>query len=194
MGPKTNDSSTRRTAALVLLTVALVITGLAALTAPGMAEAPAPNPGTANFETKFMTDMIDHHAMAVHMAEMCVEKAIHEELRTTCEAIIATQSQEIELMQSWLSRWYGITYEPQMKPGAMRQMEKMMAMSSEEFEIAFMEEMIRHHEGAIREAEQCLKRAYHEDLIDLCQNIIETQSAEIAEMEAWLCEWYSICK
>lgn len=97
-------------------------------------------------------------------------------------------------MQSWLSRWYGITYEPQMKPGAMRQMEKMMAMSSEEFEIAFMEEMIRHHEGAIREAEQCLKRAYHEDLIDLCQNIIETQSAEIAEMEAWLCEWYSICK
>lgn len=73
MGPKTNDSSTRRTAALVLLTVALVITGLAALTAPVMAEAPAPNPGTANFETKFMTDMIDHHAMAVHMLR-CVSR------------------------------------------------------------------------------------------------------------------------
>lgn len=194
MVPKTNHSLAKRTAALILLIVALVTTGLAAFTTPVRAEAPAPNPGTTNFETNFMTSMIDHHAMAVHMAEMCLEKAIHEELRTTCEEIIATQSQEIELMQSWLSSWYDITYEPQMKPGAMRQMEKMMTMSSEEFEIAFMEDMIRHHEGAIREAEPCLKRAYHEDLIDACQNIIETQSAEIVEMEAWLCEWYSICK
>lgn len=191
---KTNHPITRRGGALLVLIAALIITGLAAFVAPVMADAPASNSGTANFETKFMTDMIDHHAMAVHMGEMCLEKAIHEELRMACEEIIATQTQEIELMQSWLSSWYGITYEPQMNPSAMRQMEKMMAMSSEEFEIAFMEDMIRHHEGAIREAEKCLNRAYHQDLIDTCENIIETQSTEIAEMEAWLCEWYSICK
>ncbi len=97
---KTNHPITRRGGALLLLIAALIITGLAAFVAPVMADAPAPNSGTANFETKFMTDMIDHHAMAVHMAEMCLEKAVHEELRTTCEEIIATQSQEIELMQS----------------------------------------------------------------------------------------------
>ena len=67
------------------------------------------------------------------------------------------------------------------------------ALDGEEFEITFMEEMIRHHETAIREAERCVERAYHEDLVNLCENIIETQSAEIAQMEAWLCEWYGIC-
>ena len=33
-----------------------------------VASAPAPSPATANFEIKFMTDMIDHHYMAVMMA------------------------------------------------------------------------------------------------------------------------------
>lgn len=192
---RTNHALARRTRASVLLIVALIIiAGLAAFTAPAMAEAPAPNPSTATFETRFMRRMTDHHAMAVKMAELCVEKAIHGKLQDMCDEMVTTQSQEIELMQSWLSSWYEMSYEPEIMPRAMRRMEKMAAMDSEAFEIAFMKQMIHHHEAAIRDAEQCLKRVYHEDLLDLCQNIIETQSAEIVEMEAWLCEWYSICK
>lgn len=40
--------------------------------------------------------MIDHHQMAIEMAELCLTRAIHEELRATCENIIATQSAEQE--------------------------------------------------------------------------------------------------
>jgi len=47
--------------------------------------------GRAHFEVKFMTDMIDHHMMAVMMSEHCVEKAVHEELRTMCKKIIAVR-------------------------------------------------------------------------------------------------------
>lgn len=189
---KPQDSVRRGT--LLVLALMLIAVALAGFTTPARAEAPAPPTSTARFETRFMMDMIDHHAMAVHMAEMCLEKAIHEELEATCAEIIATQSAEIEMMQTWLADWYGISYEPEMTPGMMNQMEKMAAMSSEEFEIHFMEEMIRHHQGAIREAEQCLKHAYHVELLGLCENIIETQRAEIEQMAAWLCEWYDICR
>ena len=184
----------KRNGTPVLLVIALVIVGLAAFAAPVAAEAPAPNPSTATFETRFMRRMIDHHTMAVEMAELCVEKAIHDELQDMCQEMVTTQSQEIELMQSWLSNWYEMTYEPKMTSRAMRRMERMAAMDNEEFEIAFMKQMIHHHEDAIRDAKQCLKRVYHEDLLNLCRNIIETQSAEIIEMEAWLCEWYAICR
>ena len=68
------------------------------------------------------------------------------------------------------------------------------SLSGAEFEIAFMEMMIKHHEAAIREGERCLDRAYHAELRSLCEDIIETQSAEIAQMQTWLCEWYGICK
>ena len=159
-----------------------------------IASAPAPSPSASNFEIKFMTDMIDHHHMAVMMAEMCVAKAIHPELRSLCESIRTTQMAEIEEMQGWLQDWYGITYEPVMKPGDEKMMERLASLTGEEFEIAFMEMMIKHHEKAIKEGRHCLDKAYHTELRELCENIIRTQSAEIAQMQTWLCQWYSECR
>jgi uncharacterized protein (DUF305 family) len=141
-----------------------------------------------------MKDMIDHHQMAIQMANMCLEKAVHEELRTLCQEIITAQQQEIVEMQSWLNSWYGVSYSPQMKPGDMRMMEKMAAMYGAEFEIEFMQMMIKHHLKAIREASKCIDRVYHEELRELCENIITSQAAEIEQMRTWLCEWYGICR
>jgi uncharacterized protein (DUF305 family) len=155
---------------------------------------PALDKSTAKYEVDFMTGMIDHHAMAVMMGQMCLEKAIHEELRTMCQNIITTQQQEIAEMQAWLSAWYGISYAPQMKPGAMRMVEKLAALSGAEFEIEFMQMMIKHHLAAIREASKCVERVYHEELRELCENIITTQAAEIEQMRSWLCQWYGICR
>ena len=157
------------------------------------ADAAAPRPAAANFEIKFMTDMIDHHHMAIMMAEMCIAKAIHEDLRALCGRIQSAQMAEIERMQSWLGDWYGISYEPVMKPGDQNMMDRLSALSGEEFEIAFMEMMIKHHERAIKEGQHCLDKAAHAELRALCQDIITTQSAEIAQMQAWLCEWYGEC-
>lgn len=96
--------------------------------------------------------------------------------------------------QNWLQEWYGISYEPQMKPGDMQQMEKLAATSGEEFEIMFMEMLIKHHEQAIKRATKCTELAYHNALANLCENIIATQQVEIEQMQTWLCDWYGICK
>lgn len=154
---------------------------------------PAPTAAEANYEIKFMTDMIDHHHMAIMMSEVCVAKAVHEELRALCQDIITAQQAEIQQMQGWLKDWYGITYAPKMKQSDMRMMEKLAAMSPEEFEVAFMEMMVKHHEKAVKEGEHCLEKAYHAELISLCESIIETQSEEIDLMESWLCAWYGRC-
>jgi len=184
----------RRLAAGLTATLAILTVGLTTLATPAGAEAPAPDQSAARFEVDFLMDMIDHHAMAVEMAEICIDKAVHEELRAMCEEIKTSQSAQIEQMQGWLQDWYGVTHEPEMTPGQMRQMDKLASLSGSQFEIEFMESMIKHHRKAIREGEVCLDRAYHDDLESLCQNIIATQSAEIAQMEEWLCEWYDRCR
>jgi uncharacterized protein (DUF305 family) len=178
----------------ILCALALALATLAFVAAPAGADAPAPDKATAKFEISFMQDMIDHHHMAVMMAEMCLEKAVHDDLRTLCGEIIAAQMAEIEEMQAWLRDWYGVEHEPMMKPGDMRMMDRLASLEGAEFEIAFMEMMIKHHERAIREAGKCLRKAYHEELLGLCGNIIESQSAEIAQMRTWLCEWYGECR
>jgi uncharacterized protein (DUF305 family) len=160
---------------------------------PVAADAPAPNRGTARFEIRFMENMIDHHAMATEMAQLCVEKATHEELRGLCTQMIADQQAEITEMQSWLQAWYTRTHEPQMTPQEMRQVEQLAALSCEEFEIEFMTMMIRHHWTAVKRSLQCVGRAFHTALEDLCENIITVQIAEILQMRTWLCQWYAIC-
>ena len=173
---------------LLMLTVLAAM--FAVVVAPVSADAPAPDRQTAKYEIRFMENMIDHHAMAVMMAEMCLEKAVHPELISTCQNIIATQSQEIQEMQSWLSDWYGISYEPDMSMGGMN---GHMKKDAAQFEVWFMKRMISHHAQAIKEAESCLENAYHNELKGLCQNIIVTQSQEIDQMQTWLCEWYGVC-
>ncbi|MDP8932443.1 MAG: DUF305 domain-containing protein, partial [Actinomycetota bacterium] len=154
---------------------------------------PAPDPATARYEIDFMSNMIDHHHMAIEMSEICLERAVHHELRHLCRDIKTSQSAEIEELQSWLDDWYGISHEPEMKPGEEAMLRELEARHGADFEIAFMESMIEHHRKAIHEADQCVDRAYHDELVDLCENMIETQSEEIALMESWLCEWYSRC-
>lgn len=154
---------------------------------------PAPTPSAANYEIKFMENMIDHHAMAVAMGQVCLQKAVHEELRSLCQNIITSQSAQIAQMQSWLQAWYGISYQPEMKPGDQHMMDRLASLSGAEFEIAFMEMMIKHHEKAVREGRQCMAKAYHAELRALCENIVATQSAEIALMQSWLCDWYGEC-
>jgi uncharacterized protein (DUF305 family) len=140
-----------------------------------------------------MTNMIDHHMMAIMMAEHCLEKAIHPELEALCANIIETQTAETMDMQAWLLEWYGIAYEPEMPPGMEQMMERHAAMPPEEFEIAFMQMMIRHHWKAITEGEHCLDRAYHPELLQTCSEIVSAQSEEIATMQQWLCDWYDRC-
>jgi len=192
--PPATRPQIRRLAGALAAVLATVAAGLIASTSPAAAEEPAPDERTARFEVDFLVGMIDHHAMAVDMAETCLEKAIHPDLEAMCADIVASQSAQIEQMQGWLQDWYGVTHEPEMTQGDMRQMEKLASLPPAEFEVEFMETMIKHHRMAIREGEMCLARAAHQELIDLCESIIEVQSAEISQLQAWLCEWYHRCR
>lgn len=62
------------------------------------------------------------------------------------------------------------------------------------YEVAFMKEMIVHHHMAIMMSEVCVERAgeLRQELVELCEQIIETQHHEVAMMQSWLDQWYGI--
>lgn len=57
-------------------------------------------------------------------------------------------------------------------------------------DLAFIDGMIPHHEGAVVMAEMALERAEHQELKDLSQEIIDAQESEIAQMQEWRSEWF----
>lgn len=61
--------------------------------------------------------------------------------------------------------------------------------NGDEFDKAFIEMMIPHHQGAIDMAELALKNANHQEIKDLSSNIINAQDSEIKMMQNWQMEW-----
>lgn len=64
--------------------------------------------------------------------------------------------------------------------------------SGDDFDKAFLTEMIVHHEGAVDMANAALQNAKHAEIKTMAQAIISAQTSEIAQMKAWLKAWYNI--
>src|SRR3989344_6924824 len=54
----------------------------------------------------------------------------------------------------------------------------------------FIEEMIPHHEGAIAMAKLALERSKRPEMLSLADGIIEAQTREINNMNAWYGQWF----
>lgn len=191
----------------VILTICLLLLSVSLATAEGPVEGRA---GRA--EVRFLEGMIDHHQLALDMANDCLAKASTEGVTELCQMIIDVQSSEIEQMREWLLAWYNIEYRPismynpsddmggmdhgdmQMDepvvdpPMMMGMMAGLDRLEGLDYEIAWLESMIDHHDDALHMSERVLERAEHEELRTLAENIIAAQSAEIAMMEAMIAE------
>lgn len=62
------------------------------------------------------------------------------------------------------------------------------------FETDFMQMMIDHHNMAVEMGKVCLQKANHNELRNMCQSIIDSQTKEIQDMQSWLESWYQINK
>ena len=63
--------------------------------------------------------------------------------------------------------------------------------TGDDFDKAFLSEMIVHHQGAIDMAELALTDAKHQEIKDLAKAIVSAQTKEIAEMKTWQKSWYN---
>ena len=61
--------------------------------------------------------------------------------------------------------------------------------SGDDFDKAFIEMMIAHHEGAVDMAKLSSSRAKHDEVKQLSEDIIAAQTKEIKEMKQWQKDW-----
>ena len=146
-------------------------------------------------DENFINQMVPHHRGAVEEAQVALENAEHEELRNLAEGIISDQRTEIDLMRDIKEEEYGTREVPMQMSSQEMEMMGMMedpqALADEDpFDRAFMNNMIPHHQSAIAMAEVALEESENPEIRELAQNIMESQRAEIEQMQGWLDEWY----
>lgn len=62
--------------------------------------------------------------------------------------------------------------------------------ADENYDAKFIDAMIEHHEGAIEMAEDAKMKSERTEVLNLAEEIINTQSTEIKMMMQWKEEWY----
>ena len=154
----------------------------------------APQPSVAKLEIDYMQETIDHHLAGVVEATMCMQKAVHEELRQLCEQSLASQQRQIALYRTWLQQWYGVSYTGEITQSARRDIERLAALSGAEFEDEFLEEFSKHHLQIIKQSEHVVRRAYHDELRREARMTIVSQSRQVIMMQTWDCAWYGDCR
>lgn len=63
--------------------------------------------------------------------------------------------------------------------------------TAEEYEQAWLRGMIVHHLGAVAMSEKLLEQTNRAELVELGEDIITNQQAEINQMKTWLEAWYN---
>jgi uncharacterized protein (DUF305 family) len=205
---------TRRSARILgTLTLGLALT----LTACGNEDEPSGDTSAQvsgtdhnDADVAFATDMIQHHAQALSMVDLTVDRDLDPEVQQLADDIREAQGPEIETMSDWLQDWdeeipetmrdhsnaghdmegMGDSMEGMESgmPGMMtaEDFEELENASDADFQTMWLEMMIEHHEGAVEMARQQQEDGQYEPAVDLAGDVIDTQTAEIEDMEALL--------
>lgn len=176
----------------VLAASALVVAELLAallLLAPQFAK-----PAESSTETRFVREMIQHHAQAVDMATRIRDRSTDRTLRSLALDIQLSQQEQIGQMRGWLTLW-GL---PWGGAGMSAEHAAMMGMATPtevnsldtgtpaQAEREFLQLMIRHHQGAVAMVEPVLSERVRPEVLTLARQIAATQGAEIRTMTALL--------
>ncbi|CAL9540262.1 hypothetical protein SUDANB58_04233 [Streptomyces sp. enrichment culture] len=145
-------------------------------------------------DVAFAKGMIPHHRQAVEMADLALSRAESAEVKTLAADIKKAQDPEIETLSGWLASWGEEmpaegAMDHSMHGGGMMTAEEMRQLkeaSGKAFDTAFLEMMIKHHEGAVEMARTEQADGAYAPAKEMAGQIVTSQSAEIERMNKLL--------
>jgi uncharacterized protein (DUF305 family) len=150
------------------------------------------------YDKAFLANMSAHHQGAIDMATLASNQASHPEIKTLAATIVTAQTSEMTNMMNWEVSWGYVAKgsDPVMDSSSMGTMNDMSSMTDElrgltadAFDKKFLALMIQHHQSAINMSTPGLQNAKHQEVKDLTRAIVNAQSAEIKQMQAWQKAW-----
>jgi uncharacterized protein (DUF305 family) len=145
-------------------------------------------------DVAFVSEMIQHHADALSMVDLTVDRDLSPEVQSLVDDIRATQGPEIEEMTDLLREWDEPVPETSRDHanahaedhGDDERSSELERVPDADFEEVFLEQMIIHHEGAIDMAHTEQEQGTHQRVVELARRIESAQRKEIELMESRL--------
>lgn len=157
-----------------------------------------------NIDQHFIEQMIPHHEDAIIMAKLAQTKVKRAEVKQLSQNIIVSQGKEIDQMKVWYKDWFGkdvpkdipvmgqhgMTQKSGMHMGMMGDQSDITNLEqAEDFDRAFVEHMIPHHQMAVMMATMLKNSTQRPEMKKLADDIVTAQNKEINEMRQWYKAW-----
>jgi uncharacterized protein (DUF305 family) len=162
-------------------------------------------------DVAFATDMIEHHAQAIQMANFTIgREGVDPRIAELAEEIRVGQTREIDTMSQWLRDWgepvpetgfasgdshshsddpMGPMSEGHAAMPGMMSGEEMRALAeapAAKFDALWIQMMVEHHQGAITMAQQVQDEGSADEVAALAAEIEDEQGGEVKDLERWL--------
>jgi uncharacterized protein (DUF305 family) len=200
-----DDSMARKKVAARLRMPNLVATLMGMLLVLGATSARAQATASVDPDLRFLDGMIAHHQLAVDEAKAIEPKARRPEVKQLAAKIIKSQEAQIRQMREWRRAWFpnapqaaapsgegmpmGSGAMGGMAHGGMPMGGTPALAATADPDLAFIEMMIPHHQGAVAMSREILDTTKRPELQQLARNIIRNQKREIAQMKSWKQSW-----
>lgn len=169
---------------------------------PGSNDSAAP--AADSVDVGFCQDMSMHHLQAVQMANIARERSTDEDIRSLAFDISSTQLEQVGRMKGWLMLW-GRPEQPQPgqhmawmaegdhghgtsgeaasgspMPGmaTSEELAKLRSLSGTEFDVYFLQLMLRHHQGGTDMVRYGAERAEQHAVRTLAESMLKSQTNE----------------
>ena len=132
---------------------------------------------TVKDDQTFLENMIPHHQEAINTSKIVISKSSDTEVKRFAQKVIDDQSKEINDMKSWYKSWFNKDYNSGAVTNMMGDLNKLSGMDLDK---SYTKGMIMHHKGAVEMAKKIKTITTRSELKKLADNIITSQTNEIA--------------
>jgi len=142
-------------------------------------------------EINFFGTMIQHNGLkGIVLAQVCIDKATHRQLKTLCQDIQNRTFRDNIKLNGWNLAWYSM--EADHWSDSFHQVKvNLEALSGAEFETAVMQKLITHDTEDIDSLNECANSVSHNQLRNFCRRSLIQNKKEIKRLERWLDKWYN---
>jgi len=184
------------------LALLLVLVGVIGGIALGRSTATTYGPADDSIDVAFLQDMVVHHGQAVEMAVWARNNTADPRIRQIAFDIESTQTSQVGRMEGWLTLWGQPLRPPSGQymgwmgmpaatmPGmaSPEDLARMRAATGRDLDVAFLQLMLRHHQGGLPMMQAAEARASVPAVRALAASMVASQSAEAQTMTQMLAE------
>lgn len=184
------------------LALVLVLAGVIGGLALGRSTATTYGPAAGSLDVGFLQDMTVHHDQAVEMAVWARNNTADPQIRQIAYDIESAQTSQIGRMEGWLTlwgqpltppsgqymAWMGMPSSSMPGMASPDDLARLRAASGRDLDVAFLQLMLRHHEGGLPMMQAAATGASVPAVRALARSMVASQTSEVGVMTQMLAD------